>query len=38
MKDTFIDKDGDGLNDNRCNGMGIRDAKKEIEIAGERGN
>ena len=23
MKDVFIDKDGDGINDNRCNGMGF---------------
>ncbi len=23
MKDTFIDKDGDGVNDNRCKGMGL---------------
>ena len=23
MKDKFIDKDGDGINDNRCSGMGL---------------
>ena len=23
MKDKFIDADGDGINDNRCNGMGL---------------
>ncbi len=28
MKDTFIDKDGDGINDNRCKGMGLGWKKK----------
>jgi hypothetical protein len=23
MKDKFIDKDGDGINDNRCKGLGL---------------
>jgi hypothetical protein len=23
-RDTFIDKDGDGINDNRCSGMGLQ--------------
>lgn len=28
MKDNFIDKDGDGINDNRCNGMGFGRQKR----------
>jgi hypothetical protein len=28
MKDTFIDKDNDGMNDNRCNRMGWSQKKK----------
>lgn len=27
-QDTFVDKDGDGINDNRCTGMGISPCKK----------
>ena len=34
-KDTFIDKNGDGINDNRCSGMGLTNcpnAKKVKKI------
>ena len=36
MKDTFIDKDGDGLNDNRCNGMGLGCKKRNRNCGGKR--
>lgn len=29
MKDTFVDKDGDGINDNRCSGMGLGHKKQK---------
>jgi hypothetical protein len=36
MKDTFIDKDGDGLNDNRCNGMGLGCQKRKRNCGGKK--
>ncbi len=28
----FVDRDGDGINDNKCSGMGIRRQKKHGEV------
>jgi hypothetical protein len=28
LRDKFIDKDGDGINDDRCGGMGLGHKKK----------
>jgi hypothetical protein len=36
MKDTFIDKDGDGINDNRCNGMGLGCQKRKRNCGGKK--
>jgi phosphorylcholine metabolism protein LicD len=36
MKDTFIDKDGDGINDNRCNGMGLGCKKRNRNCGGKK--
>ena len=35
LKDKFIDQDGDGINDKRCNGMGI--GKRKCGACGKKG-
>lgn len=30
-RDTFIDKDGDGINDSRCRGMGLSNCRKKCK-------
>lgn len=36
MKDQFIDKDGDGINDNRCSGMGFGCGKGKGNCYGKK--
>jgi hypothetical protein len=36
MKDQFIDKDGDGINDNRCKGMGLGCKKRNLNCGGKK--
>lgn len=36
MKNHFIDKDGDGINDNRCNGFGVGKSKQQGRKRGKK--
>jgi hypothetical protein len=36
MKDKFIDNDSDGINDNRCKGMGIGCQKRKRNCGGKK--
>jgi hypothetical protein len=35
-KDQFIDKDGDGINDNRCKGSGLNNCKRKGRRCGQK--
>ncbi len=37
-KDVFIDKDGDGINDHRCNGIGLGKGKPKAKQSKKKAN